>query len=141
MNILHIDHIGIAVKSLEESIPIYERLLGTECYALEHVKDQFVNTAFFLVGQTKIELLESTTPDGPIGSHIENRGEGIHHIAFAVDDTNMALTDAKDKGFKLIDRVSRRGAEDMDIGFLNPKSCKGVLIEFCSGNPKRITHK
>lgn len=128
----YIDHIGIAVKSIEESIPYYENLLGTKCYAIEEVKDQFVKTAFFLIGQTKIELLESTDPDGPIGSFIEKKGEGIHHIAFAVENTNEALIDAKANGIALIDRRSRKGAEGMNIGFLHPKSTHGILIEFCS---------
>jgi methylmalonyl-CoA/ethylmalonyl-CoA epimerase len=128
----YIDHIGIAVKSIEESIPLYESLLGTKCYSIENVEDQFVKTAFFKIGQTKIELLESTNPEGPIGTFIENRGEGIHHIAFAVANTDEALNDAKANGIRLIDRVSRRGAEEMNIGFLNPRSTKGVLIEFCS---------
>lgn len=132
MNITYIDHIGIAVKSLEESIPYYEILLGTKCYAIEHIEDQFVKTAFFRVGQTKIELLESIDPDGPLGSFIEKKGEGIHHIAFAVDDADKALIDAKDKGFALIDRRSRKGAENMNIGFLHPKSTHGILVELCS---------
>lgn len=128
----YIDHLGIAVKSLEESIPYYEILLGTKCYAIEEVKDQFVRTAFFLIGQTKIELLESTDPEGPLGSFIEKKGEGIHHIAFAVDNTDEALIDAKANGIALIDRRSRKGAEGMNIGFLHPKSTHGILIEFCS---------
>lgn len=128
----YIDHIGIAVNSLDESIPYYESLLGTKCYAIEHVEDQFVKTAFFLVGQTKIELLESTDPEGPIGSFIEKKGEGIHHIALSVDSTDEALIDAKANGFSLIDRRSRKGAENMNIGFLHPKSTHGILIEFCS---------
>ena len=128
----YIDHIGIAVKNLEESIPYYESLLGTKCYAIENIKDQFVKTAFFLVGQTKIELLESTDPDGPLGSFIEKKGEGIHHIAFAVDNADDALLDAKEAGFALIDRQSRKGAENMNIGFLHPKSSHGVLVELCS---------
>ena len=128
----YIDHIGIAVKSLEESIPYYENLLGTKCYAIEEVKEQFVITAFFLVGQTKIELLESTDPESPIGSFIEKRGEGIHHLAFAVDNADEALIDAKEKGFALIDRRSRKGAENMNIGFLHPKSTHGILVELCS---------
>lgn len=128
----YIDHIGIAVKSLDESIPIYEKLFGLPCYAIEEVKDQFVKTAFFLLGQTKIELLETTDPEGPVGSFIEKRGEGIHHIAFAVDNADQALSDAKENGFRLIDRVSRKGAEGMDIGFLNPRSTNGILVEFCS---------
>ena len=128
----HIDHIGIAVKNLEDSIILFEKLLGVECFAVEEVADQFVRTAFFLVGQTKIELLESTEPDGPIGIFIEKRGEGIHHIAFAVENADQALVDAKENGFRLIDRVSRRGAEGMNIGFLNPRNTNGVLVEFCS---------
>jgi len=127
-----IDHIGIAVKSLDESIPYYETLLGVECYAIEEIKDQFVKTAFFLIGQTKIELLESTDPDGPLGSFIEKRGEGVHHLAFAVNNTDEALIDAKANGIALIDRRSRKGAEGMNIGFLHPKSTHGILIEYCS---------
>lgn len=128
----YIDHLGIAVKSLDESIPYYEKLLGTKCYAIEEVKEQLVKTAFFMLGETKIELLESTDPDGPIGSFLEKRGEGIHHIALAVDDADEALIDAKTNGFALIDRRSRKGAENMNIGFLHPKSTHGILIEFCS---------
>lgn len=132
MNPTHIEHIGIAVKSLEKSIPLYEKLIGTKCYLIEEVKDQFVRTAFFQIGQTKIELLESTDPEGPIGSFIEKKGEGIHHIAFAVEDTNSSLTAAKENGFSLIDKVSRIGAEGMKIGFLHPKTTLGILVEFCS---------
>jgi methylmalonyl-CoA/ethylmalonyl-CoA epimerase len=128
----HIEHLGIAVKNLEESIPYYENLLGTKCYNVEEVKDQRVKTAFFLVGQTKIELLESTDPEGPIGKFLEKKGEGIHHIAFAVDNATEALAEAEAQGLTLIDKVSRKGAEGMNIGFLHPKSTHGVLIEFCS---------
>ena len=94
----HIEHIGIAVKSLEEAIPFYEKVLGLECYAIEEVKDQKVKTAFFIVGQTKIELLESTDPEGPIGKFIEKRGEGIHHLAFAQPNVTEALKDAENNG-------------------------------------------
>ena len=132
MNPFKIEHIGIAVKSLNESIPIFENLLGVKCFSTEIVKDQSVATAFFLVGETKIELLESTDPNGPISTFIEKRGEGIHHIAFEVDNTNDSLKNANDNGFRLIDRVSRKGAEGMNIGFLNPKKTNGVLVEFCS---------
>jgi methylmalonyl-CoA/ethylmalonyl-CoA epimerase len=132
MNTTHIEHIGIAVKSLDESIPYYEKLLGAKCYAIEEVKDQRVRTAFFLIGQTKIELLESTDPEGPIGKFLEKKGEGIHHLAFAVNNADEALKQAGDMGLELIDKVSRKGAEGMNIGFLHPKSTKGVLIEFCS---------
>jgi methylmalonyl-CoA/ethylmalonyl-CoA epimerase len=128
----HIEHLGIAVKSLEESIPYYENLLGTKCYNVEEVKDQRVKTAFFLIGETKIELLESTDPEGPIGKFLEKKGEGIHHIAFAVENATEALAKAEAQGIALIDKVSRKGAEGMNIGFLHPKSTHGVLIEFCS---------
>ena len=127
----HIEHIGIAVKKLDEAIPFYEKVLGLRCYAIEEVKDQKVKTAFFRVGQTKIELLESTDPDGPIGKFIEKRGEGIHHIAFAQEGVAAALNHARDKGVQLIDQVPRKGAEGLDIGFLHPKSTFGVLMEFC----------
>ena len=127
----HIEHIGIAVKSLEEAIPFYEKVLGLTCYAVEEVKDQKVKTAFFMVGQTKIELLESTDPEGPIGKFIEKKGQGIHHIAFAQENVNDALKQAEENGVQLIDKTSRKGAEGLDIGFLHPKSTFGVLMEFC----------
>jgi methylmalonyl-CoA/ethylmalonyl-CoA epimerase len=128
----HIEHLGIAVKSLDESIPYYENLLGIKCYSIEEVKEQKVRTAFFQIGQTKIELLESTDPEGPIGKFLEKKGEGIHHLAFAVNNADKALKDAEEKGLTLIDKVSRKGAEGMNIGFLHPKSTHGVLVEFCS---------
>lgn len=128
----HIEHIGIAVNKLSESIPYYEKLLGTSCYAIEEVVDQRVKTAFFKIGETKIELLESTDPDGPIGKFLEKRGEGIHHIAFAVENATEALSEAENSGITLIDKISRKGAEGMNIGFLHPKSTHGVLTEFCS---------
>ena len=128
----HIEHIGIAVSNLEEAVRYYEQVLGLECYALEEVKDQKVRTAFFRVGETKIELLESTETDGPVGKFIEKRGQGVHHIAFAMDDTDQALKDAEAKGVQLIDKTSRQGAEGLKIGFLHPKSTFGVLTEFCS---------
>ena len=128
----HIEHIGIAVKSLKENIPFYEKLLGTKCYSIEEVKDQSVKTAFFKIGTTKIELLESTDPEGPISKFLEKKGEGIHHLAFAVDNADNALNEAKELGIELIDKQSRKGAEGLKIGFLHPKSTKGVLIELCS---------
>jgi methylmalonyl-CoA/ethylmalonyl-CoA epimerase len=127
----HIEHIGIAVKSLEEAIPFYEKMLGTSCYAVEEVSDQKVKTAFFKIGQTKIELLESTNPEGPIGKYIEKRGEGIHHIAYAVEDLEQHLEDAEKAGIRLIDQAPRKGAEGLHIAFLHPKSTFGVLTEFC----------
>ena len=132
MNISHIEHIGIAVKSIEETKKYYEEVLGLECYSIEEVEEQKVKTAFFQVGDTKIELLESTSPDGPIGKFIEKKGEGMHHLAFAVDNTNEALQDVGSKGVQLIDKVSRNGAEGLKIGFLHPKSTHGVLTELCS---------
>ncbi len=128
----HIEHIGIAVSNLQEAIRYYEEVLGLECYAVEEVKDQKVRTAFFRIGETKIELLESTDPEGPVGKYIEKRGPGVHHIAFAMDDADQALKEAEDKGVQLIDKISRKGAEGLKIGFLHPKSTFGVLTEFCS---------
>lgn len=132
MEITHIEHIGIAVTNLEEAILYYENVLGMKCYAVEEVPDQKVKTAFFKVGQTKIELLESTDPGGPIGKFIEKKGPGIHHLAFAVDNVNQALNDMAGKGVQLIDKTSRKGAEGLNIGFLHPKSTLGVLTELCS---------
>ncbi|MDX9908023.1 MAG: methylmalonyl-CoA epimerase [Bacteroidales bacterium] len=132
MKISHIEHIGIAVNSLDEAIPFYEEVLGLKCYAVEEVKDQKVKTAFFMVGQTKIELLETTDPEGPIGKFLEKRGQGVHHIAYAVDDVDSSLNELENKGIRLIDRESRKGAEGLNIGFLHPKSTLGVLTELCS---------
>ncbi len=132
MKISHIEHIGIAVKSIEQARKYYEEVLGLKCYNVEEVKDQKVKTAFFQVGDTKIELLESTSPDGPIGKFIEKKGEGMHHIAFAVPNTTEALEDISEKGVQLVDKVSRAGAEGLNIGFLHPRSTHGVLTELCS---------
>lgn len=131
MNATHIEHLGIAVANLEESIKYYEEVLGFKCYSVEEVKDQKVKTAFFKVGQTKIELLESTSPDGPIGKFIEKKGQGIHHIAFAVEGLQESLDEVKSKGIQLIDEKPRPGAEGMNIAFLHPKSTYGVLTELC----------
>lgn len=131
MNATHIEHLGIAVANLEESIKYYEEVLGLKCYSIEEVKDQKVKTAFFKVGQTKIELLESTSPDGPIGKFIEKKGEGIHHIAFAVEGLQKSLNEVKAKGVRLIDDTPRPGAEGLNIAFLHPKSTHGVLTELC----------
>ena len=132
----HIEHIGIAVKSLDDAIPYYENILGLKCYAVEEVKDQRVKTAFFKVGQTKIELLESTDPEGPVGKFIEKKGEGVHHLAFAVDGIENALEEASNKGVRLIDQAPRKGAEGLDIAFLHPKSTFGVLTELCEDKNK-----
>jgi methylmalonyl-CoA/ethylmalonyl-CoA epimerase len=131
MNITHIEHIGIAVENMEEAIAYYENVLGLTCYAIEEVGDQKVKTAFFQVGQTKVELLETTDPDGPIGKFIANRGPGLHHIAFAVDGVADSLQQAENKGIRLIDKTPRPGAENLQIGFLHPKSTFGALTEFC----------
>ncbi len=127
-----IEHLGIAVKSIEKAKEFYEGVLGLTCYAVEEVADQKVKTAFFMVGETKIELLEATSDDSPVAKFIEKKGEGIHHIAFAVDNTNDALNEAQEKGVQLIDKQARKGAEGLSIGFIHPKSTFGVLAEFCS---------
>ena len=131
MELSHIEHIGIAVKDLDKAVAYYEKILGLSCYAVEEVKDQRVKTAFFKVGQTKIELLESTDPEGPVGKFIEKKGEGIHHIAFAVNNIGQALQEAAEKQVRLIDRKPRRGAEGLNIAFLHPQSTFGVLTELC----------
>ena len=137
MNISHIEHIGIAVKSLESAIPYYEKVLGLKCYSIEEVADQKVKTAFFMVGQTKIELLETTDPNGSIGKFIEKKGEGIHHIAFAVDNIENSLKECESSGVQLIDKTPRAGAEGLTIGFLHPKSTMGVLTELCEDKNKK----
>lgn len=132
MNISHIEHLGIAVKSLDEAIPYYENILGMKCYSVEEVADQKVKTAFFKVGQTKLELLEPTSDESPIAKFIEKRGEGIHHLAFAVEDgVANALAEMEGKGVRLIDKAPRKGAEGLNIAFIHPKSTHGVLTEFC----------
>lgn len=131
MNISHIEHIGIAVKDLQTAIPYYEEVLGMKCYNIEEVADQKVKTAFFKVGDTKIELLEPTSPESTIAKFIEKKGEGVHHIAFAVKDVANALKEVEEKGVQLIDKAPRNGAEGLRIGFLHPKSTQGVLTEFC----------
>jgi methylmalonyl-CoA/ethylmalonyl-CoA epimerase len=131
VKITHIEHIGIAVSDLEKAVRYYEEVLGIDCYGIEEVEDQKVRTAFFRLGETKIELLESTDPEGPVGKYIERRGEGIHHIALATDNVENALKEAESKGIELIDKQPRRGAEELLIGFLHPKSTFGVLTELC----------
>ncbi|RPH34864.1 methylmalonyl-CoA epimerase, partial [bacterium] len=116
----HVEHIGIAVKDLDQAVRLYEKLLGTPCYAVEEVPDQKVRTAFFRVGETKIELLASTAADGPVAKFIEKRGEGIHHIAYAVEGLPSTLGALEAEGIQLVDREPRRGAEGMRIAFLHP---------------------
>lgn len=132
----HIEHIGIAVSDLAGSVAFYEKVFGLKCYNIEEVADQKVRTAFFMIGQTKIELLESTDPEGPISKFIEKRGEGIHHIAFAVNNIDEQLKHADREGVRLIDSNPRKGAEGLDIAFLHPKSTGGVLIELCGHSTK-----
>ena len=137
MKISHIEHLGIAVKSLEEAIPYYENVLGLKCYNIEEVADQKVKTAFFKVGQTKIELLEATSPDSTIAKFIENKGQGVHHVAFAVEGIEDALAGAERKEVRLIDKTPRGGAEGLTIAFLHPKSTMGVLTELCEDKNKK----
>jgi methylmalonyl-CoA/ethylmalonyl-CoA epimerase len=131
MNPSHIEHIGIAVVDLDNAISFYENVFGLKCYNIEDVPEQKVRTAFFMVGQTKIELLQSTDPEGPIGKFIQKRGEGLHHLAFAVTDIQEKLKFAESAGVKLIDVQPRQGAERLQIAFLHPKSTFGVLTELC----------
>lgn len=134
MDLKRIEHIGIAVKSIEAVRPYYENVLGLKCYAIEEVADQKVKTAFFKIGQTKIELLEPTSEDSSVAKFIEKRGEGIHHIAYLTDDVAASLKEAEEKGIKLIDAAPRKGAEGLNIAFMHPKSTAGVLTELCE-NP------
>ncbi|MBQ4420311.1 MAG: methylmalonyl-CoA epimerase [Bacteroidales bacterium] len=126
-----IEHIGIAVSNLDEAIKYWENVMGLKCYNIEEVADQKVRTAFFKVGEVKIELLEPTCEESTIAKFIANKGQGVHHIAFKMNDTNQALKDAEEKGVRLIDKQARKGAENLNIGFLHPKSTLGVLTEFC----------
>jgi methylmalonyl-CoA/ethylmalonyl-CoA epimerase len=131
MEITHIEHIGIAVKSIEAQLPYYEGVLGLKCYNVETVEDQKVKTAFFMVGPTKIELLEPTSEESTIARFIEKKGEGVHHIAYATKNVNEALKEVEAKGVRLIDREARGGAEGLSIAFLHPKSTGSVLTELC----------
>jgi methylmalonyl-CoA/ethylmalonyl-CoA epimerase len=131
MKLSHIEHIGIAVENLENSIKFYEKIFELKCLRIDEVPDQEVRTAFFQIGATKIELLESVNPDGPVGKFIKKRGEGIHHIALAVSNITEFLKRAEVEGVILIDSFPRKGAEGRDVAFLHPKSTSGVLIELC----------
>ncbi len=136
MGIKKVEHIAIAVKDLKSSIETFEKLLGVKCYLIEEVTDQKVKTAFFKVGETKIELLEATTPDSTIAKFIEKKGEGLHHIAFETDDISAELKRVEANGFRLIDEKPRKGAEELDIAFVHPKSVNGTLVELCSSESK-----
>lgn len=128
---LKVEHIGLAVKSFEQSIPLFEQLLSTPCYKTEMVASEKVNTAFFQVGETKIELLESTDPEGVIAKFIEKKGEGVHHIAFEVADIESEMKRLSDLGFQLLNPVPKQGADNKLVCFLHPKGTNGVLIELC----------
>lgn len=126
-----VEHIGIAVKNLEASSLVYERLLGVAPYKEEEVLSEGVKTSFFKTGPNKIELLESTTEDGPIAKFLAKKGEGIHHIAFAVDDIVAELSRLKKEGFVILNEVPKKGADNKLVAFVHPKSTNGVLIELC----------
>ena len=132
MKISHIEHLGIAVNSIDEALPYFENVLGLKCYNIETVEDQKVKTAFLKVGETKIELLEPTSPESTIAKFIEKKGIGVHHVAFCIEDgVANALAEADEKGIRLIDKAPRKGAGGADIAFVHPKSAGGVLLELC----------
>jgi methylmalonyl-CoA/ethylmalonyl-CoA epimerase len=131
MKILKIDHLGIAVNSIEQAGAFWTDALGLPLEGSETVAEQKVTTAFFPVGESEVELLESTAPDGPIARYIEKRGQGIQHVAFRVDNIENALAELKAKGIRLIDEAPRAGAGGAKIAFLHPKATNGVLVELC----------
>lgn len=129
MKVLKVDHIGIAVKNLDETLKFYTEALGLEVHGTETVEEQKVKVAFLPLGDTEVELLESTSPDGPIAKYIEKKGEGIQHIAFKVENIEEAIEYMKEKGFRMIDEKPRYGAGGAKIAFMHPKSSHGVLVE------------
>jgi len=131
MKILKIDHLGIAVNSIDEGKKFWSDILGLDFEGAETVTEQKVTTAFFPVSESEVELLESTSPDGPVAKYIEKRGAGIQHVAFRVEDIDAALAELKEKGVKLIDQEPRIGAGGARIAFLHPKATGGVLVELC----------
>jgi methylmalonyl-CoA/ethylmalonyl-CoA epimerase len=126
-----VEHIGIAVKKLSVAVPLFERLLNIPCYKTETVESENVNTAFFQQGNTKIELLESIAADGVISKFLDRKGEGLHHIAFEVENIELEMKRLKDEGFELLSDVARKGADNKLICFIHPKSTNGVLVEIC----------
>lgn len=126
-----IEHLGIAVKDLEASKQLFSRLLGGECYKEERVAGEGVNTAFFMLGETKIELLEATRPDSPIAKFIDKKSEGIHHIAFDVEDIRKEVKRLKEQGFEILNEEPKEGADNKLVVFLHPRSTNGVLVELC----------
>ncbi|NNG00269.1 MAG: methylmalonyl-CoA epimerase [Desulfobacteraceae bacterium] len=131
MKILKIDHLGIAVNSIDEGKAFWNGILGLEFEGTETVEEQKVTTAFFPISESEVELLESTAPDGPVAKYIEKRGQGIQHIAFRVENIETALAELKEKGVRLIDQEPRKGAGGAKIAFLHPKATGGVLVELC----------
>lgn len=128
---IRLEHIGIAVNDLKASVPLFEKLLNSRCYKLEEIESESVNTAFFQKGESKIELLESTNPEGIIASFIGKRGEGLHHIAFEVTDIHAEMQRLQDEGFIIISHHPKKGADNKLVCFLHPKTTNGVLIELC----------
>ena len=128
---MHIDHIGIAVEDLEEAVDTYERLLNTDCYKREVVEDQQVDTAFLKTGQSKVELLGATSPDSVIAKYVSSKGEGIHHVAFEVDDIQAELKRLRNEGFAVLNDEPKIGADNKLVAFVHPKDNHGVLVELC----------
>ena len=132
MKISHIEHLGIGVQSIEEALPYFEEVLGLKCYAIEEVADQKVKTAFLKCGEVKLELLEPTSPESTIQKWIDKGGRGVHHVAFCIEDgVAEALAEMDSKGIRIIDKAPRKGAENLNIAFLHPKSTCGILTELC----------
>lgn len=131
-----IEHLGVAVSNLEDAIVLYEKLLSTPCYKIEEVGSEFVKTAFFKVGESKIELVAATSPESTIAKYIEKRGEGIHHIAFDVENIEKEIERLEKEGFQLIQRTPKNGADNKIIAFLHPKSTNGMLVELCQERKK-----
>ena len=132
MKISHIEHLGIAVQSIEESLPFFENVLGLKCYNIEVVEDQKVKTAFLKCGEVKLELLEPTSPESTIQKQLDKGNHGVHHVAFSIEDgVANALAECDEKGIRLIDKAPRKGAEQLNIAFLHPKSTVGILTELC----------
>lgn len=132
MKISRIEHLGIAVQSIEEALPYFENVLGLKCYAVEEVADQKVKTAFLKCGEVKLELLEPTSPDSTIQKWLDKGNHGVHHVAFCIEDgVSNALAECESKGVRLIDKAPRLGAEKLNIAFLHPKSTCGILTELC----------
>lgn len=128
---MHIDHIGIAVSDLEEAIKTYEKLLDTECYKREVVEEQQVDTAFFRTGESKVELLGANSPESVIAKYVEKKGEGMHHVAFEVEDIRTELKRLREEGFEVLNEVPKRGADNKLVAFVHPRDNHGVLVELC----------